>query len=74
MLKKILYIPEDGQHYMIEIIQYQASNELKVIAYNVQDMQEAFSRTFDGHHGRNILQKFGYDVAKFGNSVKLLPK
>ena len=45
-----------------------------MIAYNVQDMQEAFSRTFEGHHGRKMLQKFGYDVAKFGNAVKLVPK
>ena len=74
MLKKIVFNPEDGHHYMIEIVQYQASSELKIIAYNVQDMQEAFTRTFEGHHGRNILQKFGYDVAKFGNAVKLLPK
>ena len=58
---------------MIEIVKYEDTNELKVIAYDVLDMQEKFSRIFEGFQSRHIMQKFGYDVNKLGNSIKLLP-
>jgi hypothetical protein len=35
LLKKILFIPEDDAHYMIEIIQFDSTKDIKVIAYDV---------------------------------------
>ena len=40
---------------MIEIVKYEDTNELKIIAYDVLDMQEKFSRVFEGFQSRHIM-------------------